>query len=94
MFSAIPPQYVGTSTPFHHDNSGDVVIVVPPIHSNTDSMAVPQVPDHSIICIDTEADVEPTSPKTMTESSSKLFVYLLTLQITTVNIVNLIHHSE
>lgn len=72
--SSIPPQYVGSST-FHHDGSGDVVIVVPSMDvTDTDRLGRASGPDHAI-CIETEADIEPTSPKTMTESSSKLTEY-------------------
>lgn len=72
LYSSIPPQYVGSSQTFHHDGSGDVVIVVPAMDGsqNMDEIIVGGLPEHSI-CIETEADIEPTSPKTMTESSSK-----------------------
>lgn len=78
-YSSIPPQYVGSSQTFHHDGSGDVVIVVPAIDGsqNMDEMIVGGLPEHSI-CIETEADIEPASPKTMTESSSKLRLHLET----------------
>lgn len=48
---------------------GDVVIVVPSL----DHQLVPAITQsHSHhICIDAEVDVEPNSPKTITESSSK-----------------------
>ncbi len=77
FYSSIPPQYVGASQTFHHDGSGDVVIVVPAMDGsqNMDEIIVGSLPEHSI-CIETEADIEPASPKTMTESSSK-FVCLL-----------------
>ncbi|XP_037043124.1 potassium voltage-gated channel subfamily KQT member 4 isoform X10 [Bradysia coprophila] len=68
--SSIPPQYVGSNQTYHHDGSGDVVIVVPAIDGsqNMEEIIVSSLPEHSI-CIETEADIEPTSPKTMTESS-------------------------
>lgn len=48
------------------------MIVVPSLDvTDTDQLGRTSGPDHAI-CIETEADVEPTSPKTMTESSSKL----------------------
>lgn len=48
------------------------MIVVPAIDGsqNMEEIIVGGLPEHSI-CIETEADIEPTSPKTMTESSSK-----------------------
>lgn len=73
LHSAIPPQYVDSSQTFHHDGSDDVVIVVPS-DDGTETMneiIVGGLPEQSI-CIETEADIEPASPKTMTESSSKL----------------------
>ena len=49
--------------------SGDVVIVVP----SMDNLPEPSIlrPDAHHICIDAEAEMEPPSPKTMTESSSE-----------------------
>ena len=64
--SSIPTQYAS-----HLENdcsgTGDVVIVVPSMDN------LPERSDtHSHhICIDTEGEVEPISPKTITESSSK-----------------------
>lgn len=54
-----------------HDN-GDVVIVVPAMEGDkTDSILVSELAEHSV-CIDAEeGDLEPISPKTITESSSK-----------------------
>ncbi|GAB0088502.1 hypothetical protein DMENIID0001_029440 [Sergentomyia squamirostris] len=66
--SSIPTQYVSNSAE-QHDGSGDVVIVVnalddvDPIESD---VVVGGLPD---VCIETEGDVEPSSPKTITESS-------------------------
>lgn len=73
--SSIPPQYVGSNQTYHHDGSGDVVIVVPAIDGsqNMEEIIVSSLPEHSI-CIETEAEIEPASPKTMTESSSKFSV--------------------
>ncbi|CRL08711.1 CLUMA_CG021302, isoform D [Clunio marinus] len=62
MSSSVPPQYVSHME--QNDcvgSSGDVVIVVPE-GTRSDSHS------HQI-CIDAEADMEPNSPKTMTESS-------------------------
>lgn len=67
---------------FQHEGSGDVVIVVPPMdmpthvaeQSATIMMSSGDGAHEHSICIETEADIEPTSPKTMTESSSKLFM--------------------
>lgn len=63
--SSMPSQYVD-------NNSGDVVIMVPAIEPDqSDSIMVGGLDEQSV-CIDTEdADVEPSSPKAMTESSSK-----------------------
>lgn len=59
----------------HDVGSGDVVIVVPAIDSDdkTDSILVSRLPHEHTVCIDAEeADMlEPNSPKTITESSSK-----------------------
>lgn len=65
FISSMPSQYVD-------NNSGDVVIMVPNIESeHTDSMIVGSLGEQSV-CIETEeAEIEPSSPKTMTESSSK-----------------------
>lgn len=41
-----------------------------------DEIIVGGLPEHSI-CIETEADIEPASPKTMTESSSKFSLQLM-----------------
>ncbi|XP_055689722.1 potassium voltage-gated channel subfamily KQT member 4 isoform X4 [Lutzomyia longipalpis] len=66
--SSIPTQYVSNNNE-QHDGSGDVVIVVnalddgDPIESD---VVVGGLPD---VCIETEGDVEPSSPKTITESS-------------------------
>lgn len=87
FISSIPPQYVGSST-FHHDGNGDVVIVVPSMDvtdmdpiidrggSGSGGVGIigSSQSEHSI-CIETEADIEPTSPKTITESSSKLICF-------------------
>lgn len=74
MYSSIPSQYVDNNS-IQHDGSGDVVIVVPSIDSDekTDSILVSRLPHEHSVCIDAEeADMlEPNSPKTITESSSK-----------------------
>ncbi|XP_055708557.1 potassium voltage-gated channel subfamily KQT member 4 isoform X6 [Phlebotomus papatasi] len=66
--SSIPTQYVSNNTE-QHDGSGDVVIVVNALDDGdpieTD-VVVGGLPD---VCIETEGDVEPNSPKTITESS-------------------------
>ncbi|XP_059615842.1 potassium voltage-gated channel subfamily KQT member 1-like isoform X9 [Phlebotomus argentipes] len=66
--SSIPTQYVSNSSE-QHDGSGDVVIVVNALDDGdpieTD-VVVGGLPD---VCIETEGDVEPSSPKTITESS-------------------------
>lgn len=56
---------------------GDVVIVVPSL----DHQLVPAITQsHSHhICIDAEVDVEPNSPKTITESSSKFLLCIIIL---------------
>ncbi|XP_062543351.1 uncharacterized protein LOC134210927 isoform X2 [Armigeres subalbatus] len=64
--SSIPPQYVGNSTGQTHDR-GDVVIVVPNIDS--DQLEPVGIEDLASVCIDTEIEMEPGSPKTITESS-------------------------
>lgn len=71
--SSVPTQY--NSHMDQNDscvsNSGDVVIVVPAIMDNIRGPSIRS--DHSHrICIEPDVDVEPTSPKTITESSSKL----------------------
>uniref|UniRef100_A0A1B0D8R0 Uncharacterized protein n=1 Tax=Phlebotomus papatasi TaxID=29031 RepID=A0A1B0D8R0_PHLPP len=67
--SSIPTQYVSNNTE-QHDGSGDVVIVVNALDDGdpieTD-VVVGGLPD---VCIETEGDVEPNSPKTITESST------------------------
>jgi hypothetical protein len=69
--TSIPTHYVTHLENDCSGGSGDVVIVVPHMDN------LPEVPsrsDHSHrICIDAEADMEPDSPKTMTESSSESF---------------------
>lgn len=73
-YSSIPSQYVDNNS-IQHDCSGDVVIVVPAIDSDdkTDPILVSRSPHDHSVCIDgEEADMlEPNSPKTITESSSK-----------------------
>ncbi|XP_055603103.1 potassium voltage-gated channel subfamily KQT member 1-like isoform X11 [Uranotaenia lowii] len=65
--SSIPPQYVGNSTGQTNDR-GDVVIVVPNI--DPDQLdPVGCIEDLTSVCIDTEIEIEPGSPKTITESS-------------------------
>ncbi|XP_049299302.1 potassium voltage-gated channel subfamily KQT member 1 isoform X6 [Anopheles funestus] len=64
--SSIPPQYVGNSTGQPSDR-GDVVIVVPNIDS--EHLEPVGIEDLASVCIDTEIEIEPGSPKTITESS-------------------------
>lgn len=69
-YSSIPPQYVGNNT-IQHDGCGDVVIVVPGLDpDHIDSELIAGLPEHTV-CIDADPDIEPNSPKTITESSSK-----------------------
>lgn len=72
--SSIPSQYVDSNS-IQHDSNDDVVIVVPALDSDdkTDSILVSRMPHEHTVCIDAEeADIlEPNSPKTITESSSK-----------------------
>lgn len=51
-------------------SGGDVVIVVP--SGENEQLEPVDVNDHidHHVCIDTEIDIEPSSPKTITESSS------------------------
>uniref|UniRef100_A0A1Q3FTL0 Putative kcnq potassium channel isoform i n=2 Tax=Culex tarsalis TaxID=7177 RepID=A0A1Q3FTL0_CULTA len=65
--SSIPPQYVGNSTGQASDR-GDVVIVVPNLDSDQLDHAV-GIEELASVCIDTEIEIEPGSPKTITESS-------------------------
>lgn len=51
-------------------SSGDVVIVVPSMDNLPEHRVRPDLHSHHI-CIDAEADMEPNSPKTITESSSE-----------------------
>ncbi|XP_053688978.1 potassium voltage-gated channel subfamily KQT member 4 isoform X2 [Sabethes cyaneus] len=64
--SSIPPQYVGNSSGQTNDR-GDVVIVVPNLDS--DQLEPVGIEDLASVCIDTEIEIEPGSPKTITESS-------------------------
>ncbi|XP_035906103.1 potassium voltage-gated channel subfamily KQT member 5-like isoform X6 [Anopheles stephensi] len=74
--SSIPPQYVGNSTGQPSDR-GDVVIVVPNIDS--EHLEPVGIEDLASVCIDTEIEIEPGSPKTITESS--IFAYQRTAVI-------------
>ncbi|XP_052566623.1 potassium voltage-gated channel subfamily KQT member 4 isoform X13 [Culex pipiens pallens] len=65
--SSIPPQYVGNSTGSASDR-GDVVIVVPNLDADQLDHAV-GIEELASVCIDTEIEIEPGSPKTITESS-------------------------
>lgn len=65
--SSIPPQYVGNSTGQASDR-GDVVIVVPNLDPDQLDHAV-GIEELATVCIDTEIEIEPGSPKTITESS-------------------------
>lgn len=60
-----------------HGASDEVVIVVPTSDGNvkSDSLYVGGLAEHSV-CIDTEdlTCIDPNSPKTVTESSSKFFL--------------------
>nr|XP_040225230.2 potassium voltage-gated channel subfamily KQT member 5-like isoform X10 [Anopheles coluzzii] len=64
--SSIPPQYVGNSTGQPSDR-GDVVIVVPNI--DAEHLEPVGIEELASVCIDTEIEIEPGSPKTITESS-------------------------
>uniref|UniRef100_A0A2Y9D1Q1 Uncharacterized protein n=1 Tax=Anopheles dirus TaxID=7168 RepID=A0A2Y9D1Q1_9DIPT len=64
--SSIPPQYVGNSTG-QTSERGDVVIVVPNI--DAEHLEPVGIEDLASVCIDTEIEIEPGSPKTITESS-------------------------
>ncbi|EDS43668.1 potassium channel kcnq [Culex quinquefasciatus] len=66
--SSIPPQYVGNSTGSASDR-GDVVIVVPNLDADQLDHAV-GIEELASVCIDTEIEIEPGSPKTITESSN------------------------
>ncbi|XP_038119168.1 potassium voltage-gated channel subfamily KQT member 4 isoform X17 [Culex quinquefasciatus] len=66
--SSIPPQYVGNSTGSASDR-GDVVIVVPNLDADQLDHAV-GIEELASVCIDTEIEIEPGSPKTITESST------------------------
>lgn len=73
LYSSIPSQYVDNNS-IQHDGSGDVVIVVPAIDTDkTESILVSRLPHEHSVCIDAEEAelLEPNSPKTITESSSK-----------------------
>ncbi|XP_035790237.1 potassium voltage-gated channel subfamily KQT member 5-like isoform X14 [Anopheles albimanus] len=66
--SSIPPQYVGNSTGQSTvSERGDVVIVVPSIDS--EHLEPVGIEELTSVCIDTEIEIEPGSPKTITESS-------------------------
>lgn len=68
----MPSQYVD-------NNSGDVVIMVPAIEPDQ-TMIAGSLGEQSV-CIDTEeVDIEPCSPKTMTESSSELNLIVVCIQ--------------
>lgn len=77
--SSIPSQYVDNNS-IHADGSGDVVIVVPAIDSDdkTESILVSRLPHEHSVCIDPEEAemMEPNSPKTITESSSKYHTFM------------------
>ena len=63
--------------------SGDVVIVVPAMGNLPEA---PSRSDHSHrICIDAEAEMEPNSPKTITESSSELKKIFVTFSLVNSN---------
>uniref|UniRef100_A0AAG5D4M3 Uncharacterized protein n=1 Tax=Anopheles atroparvus TaxID=41427 RepID=A0AAG5D4M3_ANOAO len=64
--SSIPPQYVGNSTGQPSDR-GDVVIVVP--NMDPEHLEPVGIEDLTSVCIGTEIEIEPGSPKTITESS-------------------------
>lgn len=55
-----------------HGHSDEVVIVVPAADSmKSDPLLVAGLPEHHSVCIETEDVIDPNSPKTVTESSSK-----------------------
>jgi hypothetical protein len=71
MNSAIPTQYMShLENDCGSDIGGDVVIVVPAMDKLPEPIIRPDPHSHHI-CIDAEVDMEPNSPKTMTESSSE-----------------------
>ena len=73
--SSIPTQFASHME--QHDSvgsSGDVVIVVPSMDNLPEHRVKSDSHSHHI-CIDAEADMEPNSPKTITESSSEFKVY-------------------
>lgn len=71
--SSIPTQYVSH---LENDCSGDVVIVVPSMDNLNENVRSQDTHSHHI-CIDPEGEMEPNSPKTITESSSKFNCFAL-----------------
>lgn len=72
FFSSIPPKYVYSSNS-QHDNTGDVVILVPNLEEPV--LTDEGIPRHHHVCIETEAVIEQNSPKTIMESSST-YIYV------------------
>ncbi|XP_055859369.1 potassium voltage-gated channel subfamily KQT member 4 isoform X3 [Episyrphus balteatus] len=69
FFSSIPPQYVDPSS-IQPGVSDDVVIVVPELDADPlESVLVARLPSDHDVCLEEDADLEPSSPKTITESS-------------------------
>ncbi|XP_055920806.1 potassium voltage-gated channel subfamily KQT member 5 isoform X3 [Eupeodes corollae] len=67
--SSIPPQYVDPSS-IQPGVSDDVVIVVPELDADPlESVLVARLPSDHDVCLEEDADLEPSSPKTITESS-------------------------
>lgn len=72
--SSIPPQYVDNNS--MHGHSDEVVIVVPAAEgTKSDPLLVAGLPEHHSVCIETEDVIDPNSPKTVTESSSKFLSF-------------------
>ncbi|XP_037903823.1 potassium voltage-gated channel subfamily KQT member 2 isoform X3 [Hermetia illucens] len=68
--SSMPTQYVENSSVTERmPGTDDVVIMVPEIDGDPlESVLLSDIGDHAV-CIETDADLEPSSPKTITESS-------------------------
>lgn len=73
----MPTQYVENSSVTERmPGTDDVVIMVPEIDGDPlESVLLSDIGDHAV-CIETDADLEPSSPKTITESSSKYLMCL------------------
>lgn len=70
-----------------HGNNDDVVIVVPATENiKSDPLLVAGLAEHHSVCIETEDVIDPNSPKTVTESSSKFFFHSTFLSFLSVSI--------